>query len=175
VRSLTLLLLLAPTLAAQQPRDLSGAWRLETPVTALPPAPPPDSLTDTAQAARGPRTRVGRQLALLAGMAGAVPAFVIVQSDSVITVTNEDGFSYDLRPRGPELRLTVADSLIVRYRTRWDGSFLQVEWRPEGGGKITERYQLADSGLYLRVDVTVEYERFRQSVSRLYRKAEEAP
>jgi hypothetical protein len=72
---------------------------------------------------------------------------------------------------GGEGALTLLDSLTVRHRTRWDGTTLVVEWRPEGGGTLTERYQLADSGQYLRVDVTVEYQGFRRWDSRLYRRA----
>ncbi|MEX0691831.1 MAG: hypothetical protein WD934_06990 [Gemmatimonadales bacterium] len=165
MRSILFALFLAPALAAQQPRDLSGSWVLDR----QPPAA--DSTAVAAgQTAAGPRTAGTRQLSLLIGIAGAVPAFSVTQTDTSVTVTNADGFSYLLRPDGPELQLTIADSLVVRYRARWDGSFLQVEFRPNGGGKVTERYQLADSELYLRVDVTVEYERFRRQESRLYRR-----
>lgn len=150
------LLVTATALAAQAPRDLSGAWALST---------APDSIHSI------PNMRPpSRQVGLLLGMAGAVPSFSMAQSDTAIVVTNADGFRYVLHPGGDDDRLTILDTLDVRYRAQWDGSHLEVEWRPEGGGRIRERYQLADSGLYLRVDVTVEYERFRRAESRLYRR-----
>ena len=173
-RALTVLALAclqAPAVVAQQGRDLSGRWVLEggrPAVDSAPPVPPAPPLERRREV-----DRAMRQVGLLLGMAGAVPSFTIEQTDSSITVTNEDGFRYALRPGGGEQRFLIADSIEVRYRTRWDGAFLQVEWRPAGGGKVTERYQLADSGLYLRVDTSVEYERFRRAESRLYRKADD--
>lgn len=169
---------LAAPLVAQAPRDLSGRWVLQEDgdTVATPVAVPDSSARSPAPPALPDRRLTDRErLGLVLGMAGAVRAFRWAQFADSVVVTNEDGFRYVLWPGGGERRLTMLDTLAVTYQARWDGSFLEVEWRPASGGKLTERYQLADSGVYLRLDVAVEYQRFRRRESRLYRRVADAP
>ncbi len=176
---------LAAPLTAQQPRDLSGRWELrdrarrdsavsneaEAPATAERPAGRP----------RGGRSRGGRrslsekdrlQIGRLLGMAQVVPAFEIEQTDSTITVINESGFSYTVYPDGRETELRLGDDPTIEVKARWKEGHLVVEYKPEGGGKLTETYALADSGLFLRLEVAVEHSRLPRQVwqSRMYRK-----
>ncbi len=106
------------------------------------------------------------------GMAEVVPAFEIEQTDSTITVINESGFSYTVYPDGRETELRLGDDLTIEVKARWKEGHLVVEYKPEGGGKLTETYALADSGLFLRLEVAVEHSRLPRRVwqSRMYRK-----
>jgi hypothetical protein len=120
---------------------------------------------------RGPTPEERLQIGRLLGMAEVVPAFTLAQSDSAIVVTNEDGFSYTLYPDGRwHPLMTAADTL--RVRARWQDGVLVAEYEPKGGGKLTERYQLADSRAFLRLEVTVEHKGLMRPVwrPRIYRK-----
>jgi hypothetical protein len=125
---------------------------------------------------RGPSAKDRAQIGRLLGMAQAVPAFTLDQSDTAIVVTNDDGFSYTLVPDGHWHPLTTpADTL--RVRARWRDGVLVAEYEPKGGGKLTERYQLADSRAFLRLEVTVEHKGLMRPVwhPRIYRKEGDTP
>ena len=173
---------------AQQRADLSGRWELrdraaeDAPEEAAPPerpevAPPPgrEGRPPPRRAPGGMSEKDRQQIGRLLGMAQAVPSFELQQTDSTLIVTNEDGFSYTVRLDGTRTELTVADSLRIETDARWDDGHLVVEFRPEGGGKLTERYALADSRLFLRLEVTVEHPRLRRRIwrSRMYRRVED--
>jgi hypothetical protein len=107
-------------------------------------------------------------------MAQPVRAFRIVQSDSTFTVTNEDGFSYTVYLDGRKTTLPLSDSVSVETRAKWEDGALVIEYKPTGGGQLTETYHLADSRQYLRVEVAAEHKamfrRFWQA--RMYRRSE---
>lgn len=117
------------------------------------------------------------QIGLLIGMSQTVPAFELAIDDSSVVVTNEDGFSYRVFPDGPTTEMPLNDDVTVEVKARWDDGDLLIEYEPNGGGKLTESYFLADSGLYLRLEVTVEHgsmpRRFWES--RMYRRVEASP
>jgi hypothetical protein len=119
---------------------------------------------------RGGKPEAQTQLRRLVGMAQPVPGFTIAQSDTAITFTNEDGFTYTVRP-GRDRDSIAAGEEIIPTRARWRGKALEVEFRPPGGGRIVETYTLADSGLFLRVEVVVEHELLAQRLwrPRMYR------
>jgi len=169
-------LLLAPAAGGQGGPDLSGGWTLKD-------APAPDTVTAGDSAAPAPRSDMrpvvrpgGRpeaqaQLRRLVGMAQPVTAFTITQSDTAITFANVDGFTYTVHP-GRDRDSIVAGDDTIPVRARWRGSALEVEFRPSGGGRITETYTLADSGVFLRVEVVVEHESLAQRLwrPRMYRR-----
>jgi hypothetical protein len=119
----------------------------------------------------GPNPTERQQISRLLGMAQAVPAFTLDQSDTAIVVTNEDGFSYTLHPDG-RWRPMVTGADTLRVRARWRDGVLVAEYEPKGGGKLTERYHLADSRVFLRLEVTVEHKALMRPVwhPRIYRK-----
>ena len=112
----------------------------------------------------------------LLGMAQPVPSFTLAQSDTAVVVTNEDGFSYTLHPDG-RWRPMVTGADTLRVRARWRDGVLVAEYEPKGGGKLTERYHLADSRMFLRLEVTVEHKALMQPVwrPRIYRKVADNP
>ena len=128
--------------------------------------------------APGPRRtpRDLRQVQRLMGMSQPVRAFTIAQTDSSVTVTNEDGFTYTVYLDGRKTTLPLDDSVSVEAQAKWDDGTLVIEYRPTGGGKLTEWYYLADSRRYLRLEVAVEHKamfrRFWQA--RMYRRSEAA-
>jgi hypothetical protein len=169
-------LLLAPAAGGQGGPDLSGGWTLKD-------TPTPDSVTvsdSAAPASRsdmrpvvrpGSRPEAQAQLRRLVGMAQPIAAFTITQSDTAITFTNVDGFTYTVHPGRDRDSIATGDA-IIPTRARWRGSALEVEFRPPGGGRITETYTLADSGVFLRVEVVVEHESLAQRLwrPRMYRR-----
>lgn len=185
----------APVAEAQWPENLNGRWVLrdrpgvnttsaDTTSTELAPpaadsARPPGRPGDARQPGRRDRRGRGiserdqRQLNLLAGMSGEVRAFELVQDDSTIVITNESGFTYTLFPDGSERDFPLSDTIMIEVKTSWKDDDLVVEWKPDGGGKMTEVYSLADSRLYLRLEVTIEHGRLPQPIwrSRMYRLA----
>jgi hypothetical protein len=194
----TTAVLAAPRAAsAQRQTNLSGRWVLKTeespdtiPIDTLPPADsvgrdtiPADSMGTDFGARRPPeggrsmrRRRLSekdqRQVQLLLGMAQPVPAFTIAQTDSTLTITNEDGFSYTVYLDGRKTAIPLDDSVSVQARARWRDGALEIEYRPDGGGKMTETYQLADSRVYLRLEITVDYGRLPRPIwrPRMYRR-----
>ena len=104
-------------------------------------------------------------------MSQPVQAFTIEQSDSGIVVTNADGFSYTLHPDN-QRREVVFGSDTLRVRAHWEEGSLVAEYEPRGGGKLTERYTLAMSKQFLRLDVTVEHKALYRPAwrVRMYRK-----
>lgn len=150
-------------LEAQAVPDLSGRWVRQ--LTAA-------DTTLTADAAgeeewRGAPTwarggpvpeRDQQQIARLLGMARPVSAVEIQQGDDEVTFTNEGGFTYSVRPDGRR-REVVFDTLKLDVRARWRDGDLVVEWRPEGGGSISERYTLTTSRRFLRYEVSVQHHR----------------
>jgi len=122
-------------------------------------------------ARRGPDDRERQQLARLAAMSQPVQAFTIAQSDSGIVVTNADGFSYTLHPDNRR-RDVIFGSDTLRVRAHWDEGSLVAEYEPRGGGKLIERYTLAMSKQYLRLDVMVEHKALYRPAwrARMYRK-----
>jgi hypothetical protein len=123
------------------------------------------------RARRGPDEAERQQLARLSGMSQPVQAFTIEQTDSGIVITNADGFSYTLHPDNRR-RDEVFGSDTIRVRARWEEGSLVAEYEPRGGGKMTERYTLAMSKEYLRLDVTVEHKALYRPAwrVRMYRK-----
>jgi hypothetical protein len=107
-------------------------------------------------------------------MAQLVPGFELVQTDSTMLVINEDGFSYTVYLDGRKTELPLNDSTSVEVKAEWKNGSLVVEYKPQGGGKMTETYSLADSGVYLRLEVKVEHGLLRQPAwePRMYRKVE---
>jgi hypothetical protein len=116
-----------------------------------------------------------RQLTRLVAMAQPVAALQIAQSDTAVTLTNGDGFSYAVHPGLKKDSIQVGDEWVW-VRARWNGRALEIEYRPPGGGRIIETYLLADSKLYLRLEVVVEHDLLAQRLwrPRMYRR-EEAP
>lgn len=170
------LLLAAPALAQRHP-DLSGRWVLKDAPEA------PDSTEETADsAAPGVRSdlrpvlkRAGKpedrqELSRLVAMAQPVVGFRITQSDTAVTFRNDDGFTYLVRPGRGADSVQVGDEWIW-MRARWRGRALEVEVRPPGDGRIIETYELADSGLFLRIEVVVEHDILAQRLwrPRMYR------
>ncbi|MDH3496324.1 MAG: hypothetical protein OER21_06155 [Gemmatimonadota bacterium] len=152
-------LLVATVASAQRPPDLQGQWTLRpdgadsvtvTDSAGPPLEPPLRPLVRPGTSAKA-RERIGR----LVGMAQAVPSFQIEQADSTITFVNADGFTYTVRPDGPPTHV-VAGTDSIETRARWKRRQLEIEFRPPGGGKLIERYLLADSGLFLRLEVVIE-------------------
>lgn len=200
--ALLLLAVLAPPVSGQSRPNLSGHWVLKADPTptadsAAVPADSARTLGDSAwtvgdsarlagDSARpgGPASdlrpilqRRGRpeeqqQLTRLVGMAQPVAAFRLTQGDTAVTFVNEDGFTYVVRPNG-DWDSFVAGDQAIRFRARWRGPALEVEFRPEGGGRIIETYQISDSGAYLRVEVVVEHDILAQRLwrPRMYRRA----
>jgi len=170
-------LVLAGAVAAQEPPDLSGQWTLKDPpvhdsvtgADSTPPGPPSD-LRPLVRPGRRPEAQA--QLQQLVAMAAPVAAFAIAQSDSAVTFTNADGFTYTVHPdRGRDS--IVAGDQTIDVRSRWRRGSLEVEFRPPGGGRIVETYALADSRVFLRVEVVVEHELLAQRLwrARMYRLA----
>jgi len=119
----------------------------------------------------GPNEQERRQLARLSAMSQPVSAFTIEQSDTTIVITNDDGFSYTLHPDNRRDAFVAAGDTI-RVRAHWDEGTLVAEYEPPGGGKLTERYTLATSKEYLRLDVTVSHKALYRPAwrPRMYRK-----
>lgn len=181
----------SPDLAAQQQR-MAGKWELRdrAAVDSAKNAREEESRETFRRETRAPgdAPRGGRgrrrglsesdrfQIGLLVGMAQTVPAFELVVDDSSVVVTNEDGFSYQVFPDGHDTQMAVTDGVTVQVKARWDHGDLIIEYEPEGGGKLTESYFLADSGMYLRLEVTVEHGRMPRRFweSRMYRRVEDA-
>jgi len=190
-----ILLALAPLAgAAQQGKALDGRWELrerptaepvpDTALQELPPAPMAGrpQRDGASGSPPGGRPRGGRrisdedrrQLNRLFGMAGEVPAFEINVVDTAVTITNQDGFSYVLVPDGQGRDFQLDDSTHLEVKAQWKRGDLVVEWKPDGGGKMTETYSLADSGVFLRLEVTIEHDRLSQKIwrTRMYRRAD---
>jgi len=187
----TLLLAVLALPATGQPRpNLSGHWVLKADPpsaadSAAAPAPADSARMEGDSAGRGGpasdlrpilgrrgRPEEQRQLTRLVGMAQPVAAFRLTQADTAVTFVNQDGFTYAVHPDRDWGSFVVGD-LTIRVRARWRGPALEVEFRPEGGGRIIETYQLADSGAYLRVEVVVEHDTLAQRLwrPRMYRLA----
>lgn len=108
----------------------------------------------------GPKPKQRRQLGVLFGMAEPVKSFDLAQNDTAVTITNNDGFSYTIHPDGHTRDITMGtapDTLHLQVKADWKDGHLVIEWKPDGGGKMTETYALADSGIWLRLETTIEY------------------
>ncbi|HET7038705.1 MAG TPA: hypothetical protein VFH97_02395 [Gemmatimonadales bacterium] len=184
-----------PAAAQRQKPNLTGSWVLRVDSTAR---PAPDSVraapdtvvpdsgrgeSDSAGARRGeprrsrpvgPSPRERSQIGLLLGMAQPVRAFAIAQSDTAITITNEDGFSYTVRLDGRKTTIPLSDSVSVEMQGKWDDGALILTYQPTGGGKVTESYHLADSRRYLRLEVEVTHKAMfrRYWQTRMYRRSD---
>jgi hypothetical protein len=184
-----------PASAAGQRRlpDYSGSWTLRDSAETAP--APRDTvrvdsaLTDTLRTdsvrsappevpgrrrAGGLNARDRQQIQRLLGMAQAVRSFRIDQTDSTFTVTNDDGFAYTVHLDGRKTILPLDDSVSVETRAKWDDGALVIEYKPTGGGQLTETYHLADSRRYLRLEVAVEHKAMfrRRWEARMYRRVE---
>jgi hypothetical protein len=182
--------------AAQRPNpDLSGTWALRDSIprptpdsSAAPDTVVPDSGRRDADSAgvrpgqpprgrpRGPNPRERNQIGVLLGMAQPVRSFTVAQSDTTLTITNDDGFSYTVRLDGRKTTIPLSDSISVETQAKWDDRALVITYEPTGGGKVTERYNLADSRLYLRLEVEVQHKAMfrRYWQTRMYRRLESA-
>jgi hypothetical protein len=160
--------------------DLAGAWVLHGDSVAVrADSAAPDSVPGPA-ASPGLRPLARprgneqdrRQLSRLVAMAQPVTEFTITQTDTAITLTNGDGFTYTVRPGGRSADIVLADSSRVGVRARWRDGALEIEFRPDGGGRIIETYHLSDSRRFLRLEVVVEHELLIQRLwrSRMYRR-----
>lgn len=161
---------LAGPAGAQAPAELSGSWILKLDVSNQAdtvgsnqadtagadsaPAALPSDLQPVLRRAGKPEEQ--QQLGRLIGMANPVAAFRITQTDTSVTFTNQDGFTYTVRPDRGRDSIVVGEEAI-QVRARWRGRALEVEFRPPGGGRIIERYELADSRIFLRLEVVVEH------------------
>jgi hypothetical protein len=123
----------------------------------------------------GPSPKEQRQIELLLGMAQPVRAFTLVQTDSTLTVTNDDGFSYTVFLDGRKTVMPLTDSVSVEAKAKWDDGALVIEYKPTGGGQLTEKYYLADSRRYLRLEVAVEVKAMFRPFwrARMYRRGED--
>lgn len=198
--------LVLPMAAQAQGRhpNLSGVWLLrgDSSATADTAAATPDSASARDSIAKADSAAVGqradsrtdgsgrtvgrsvprvtdkdrRQVGLLLGMAQPVASFTLAQSDSTLTVTNADGFTYTVYLDGRKSILPLSDSVRVEARAKWDDGALVIEYKPTGGGRMTERYRLADSRQYLRLEVSVEHGAMARPYwrPRMYRRSEEA-
>ncbi|MDH5197768.1 MAG: hypothetical protein OEY20_10990 [Gemmatimonadota bacterium] len=137
------------------------------------PAGPPSDLRPVIR--RRGRPEEQQQLNRLVGMASPVAAFRITQTDTAITILNDGGFTYSVLLNGSWGSIEDGE-ISIRVRARWRGRTLEIEYRPPGGGRLIENYALADSEVYLRLEVVVEHDILAQRLwrSRMYR-LEEAP
>lgn len=182
IRHIPLLAVLAAAPAGAQVRtDFSGHWMLKDAPVADTAATADSEPTRPASDFRPIVRRRGKpeeqeQLRRLMGMAQPVAGFRIIQSDTTVTIVNDDGFSYTIHPGSKSDSLVVGEE-TVPIRSRWRGKHLEIEYRPPGGGRIIETYALADSGIFLRVEVVVEHDLLAQRLwrPRMYRLADDAP
>jgi hypothetical protein len=167
-------LLAAPCVAQDRP-DFSGSWMLKE-ALALPDsvlesdsAPPiPSDLQPVLRRRGNPEDQ--QELGRLVAMAHPVAGFQIEQTDTAVTFENHDGFTYTLRPgAGPDSVLVGEEWIWMR--ARWRDRALEVEVRPPGDGRIIETYHMADSEIFLRLEVVVEHDILAQRLwrSRMYR------
>jgi len=110
------------------------------------------------------------QLRRLMSMAAPVRGFRIQQSDTAVTIVNDDGFSFSVHPGAKRDSLVDGDQSIW-VRAAWKGKHLEIEYRPPGGGRIIETYALADSGIFLQLEVVIEHDLLAQRLwrPRMYR------
>jgi hypothetical protein len=168
-------------MTAQERPDLSGTWSLRqdsamagatdsASADTVPPGSPPSDLRPTIRG--GGKEKDHRQLSRLLGMAQPVGEFRLTQTDTTVTVTNADGFSYTVRPGARSDPIVLPDSSRTDVRARWRSTALEIEYRPAGGGRIIERYELSDSRQFLRLEVTVEHDLLVQRLwrPRMYRR-----
>lgn len=137
------------------------------------PVGPPSDLRPVIRRRGSPAEQ--QQLNRLVGMASPVAAVRITQTDTTITFLNDGGFTYVVRPNGKRDSILDGETAIW-VRARWRGRALEIEYRPPGGGRLIETYELADSKTYLRLEVVVEHDVLAQRLwrPRMYR-LEESP
>lgn len=185
-----------PAAAQRQKPILSGTWALRDSVprpapdsAAVPDTVVPDSGRREADTAGvrpgapgtprrsrpvGPSPRERNQIGMLLGMAQPVRSFTMAQSDTTLTVTNDDGFSYTVWLDGRKTSLSLSDSVSVEIQAKWEDGALVITYQPTGGGRVTETYNLADSRRYLRLEVEVQHKAMfrRYWQTRMYRRVE---
>jgi hypothetical protein len=111
---------------------------------------------------------------MLLGMAQPVRSFTMAQSDTTLTITNDDGFSYTVRLDGRKTTMALSDSVSVEMQAKWEDRALVITYQPTGGGRVTETYNLADSRRYLRLEVEAQHKAMfrRYWQARMYRRVE---
>ena len=166
----------ASTPAVAQLRDYAGRWVPKELV-----GPDGRELTDTTLQIRDPlrpftsgrlNSDDQRQYRILVGMAQPSRSITFAPDGATVTVTYNDDLTFVLRPDGPAVHDTLGGEVPLAIRARWEDGALQVEFEPEGGGTYIERYALADSRLYLRVDARIDWGKIRGGAgwSEMYRK-----
>jgi hypothetical protein len=89
----------------------------------------------------------------------------IVQTDSMIIVTGQDGRTTRLSPDGKKVK---DDSTKLERKTKWDGPTLVSEINGAGGMKITESYSVDPERHQLHVSVKSDNDRRPLAINRVY-------
>jgi hypothetical protein len=94
----------------------------------------------------------------------AADHLTIVQTDSTIIITAEDGHTTRLSADGKKIK---DESTGIERRTKWDGNKLVSEVTGLGSGKITETYSVDPELKQLRVALAIDGPR-KTSLTRVY-------
>jgi hypothetical protein len=89
----------------------------------------------------------------------------IVQTDSMIIVTGQDGRTTRLSPDGKKVK---DDSTKLERKTKWDGPTLVSEVSGVPGMKITESYSVDQERRQLHVSVKSDNDRRPLAINRVY-------
>ena len=169
IAALTLALAVAHPAAAQRP-DISGTWELTGAAveptfrrarTGVPAACDPDEA----------------QIGVLRIFSEPQRRFTFAQADSTLVMTSGAGPSSTLYLGGRDGELSLS-GVNVAYRARRtpDGT-LVIEWRPQFGGTIVERYTATEGQALLQYDQTIEHRVLAEPARRhaSYRRIAESP
>ena len=88
----------------------------------------------------------------------------IVQTDSTIIITSQDGRTMRLSADGKKIK---DESTGIERKTKWDGNRLVSEVSGLGPGKITETYSVDPELKQLRVALAIDGPR-KTSLTRVY-------
>jgi hypothetical protein len=70
----------------------------------------------------------------------AKAVLVIEQSDSVVVLRDDSGWTRDLRPDGRKIREELAQGGPAEVETTWKGNKLRTVRRLDSGAELTERF-----------------------------------
>ena len=157
---LALSLAVAYPAVAQRP-DISGTWEL----IGLPDEP----TFERARAQTGAPTACDpdeAQIRVLRLFSQPPRRFAFGQNGSALVMTSAAGSPNTLYPDGRDGELSLG-GITVGYRARWmtDG-VLVIEWKPQFGGTIVERYTPTTGQPLLQVDQTIEHRVLSQPARR---------